>query len=202
MPSPLKASCPRVVCVVITGPSGTGKTTFAQILATSTGWPVVSKDQIKEEYFALGDCPSREVSKEIGHKALATIARHIQEASVSGAHLIVEGNLRTSWLEETCRVPSSSTQRFVQVQLSASGEILTSRILARANSGARHPCHFDAEALRENADELAEGSYRDARIPGPVVHLDTTEMNDAAMEEEAQRVERTAYLLSTPARAG
>lgn len=191
-----------MVCIVVTGPSGTGKTTFAQILATSTGWRVVSKDQIKEEYFALDDCPSREASKEIGYKALATIARHIHEASVSGAHLIVEGNLRTSWLEKTCRVPSSSSQRFVQVQLSASGEILTSRILARANSGARHPCHFDAEALRENAHELAQGSYRDARIPGPVVHLDTTEMDDAAMKEEAQQVERIAHLLATPAQAG
>ena len=188
-----------MVGIIITGPSGTGKSSFAELLSSYAGWTLVSKDRIKESCFRTLGCSSREESKEIGQLALTQMTSMISQHRSPGDITIFEGNLRTSWLEKVCGPQSpGGIGQFVQVQMSAPRAVLESRILARAASGDRHQGHFDLSALRDNAREISTGRFKTARIPGVVVRLDTTEINRQLLQAEARRVASIALRLLLP----
>lgn len=80
-----------------------------------------------------------EASKDIGQLALSHLAARIRKSRPSGEFLIVEGNLRTAWLEETCQPGShGDPATFLQVQ---------SRPAAMARSGSKEWVISDPMAL-------------------------------------------------------
>ena len=98
--------------VVISGPPASGKTTLAGPLATELGWPLLSKDLIKETlYDELGTPRTRRRSKQIGRasfEVLYALLDHMPHAiietywhpEVSGPHLRA---MKRPLLEVFCR---------------------------------------------------------------------------------------------------
>ena len=157
--------------VLISGAPGAGKTTLALPLAAQLGWPLFSKDQIKETLFdAMGGVGgSLEESRRFGAGAMETLWMLAARCPFA----ILEANFRPHSDYERARI-SELEARIVEIYCQCPLPESIRRFRARGAAGV-HPAHpwraFETDAFAEFDGPMGVGE---------TIRVDTTTPVDIA----------------------
>lgn len=161
--------------VVITGGPGAGKTTLGRMLATTLPAVLLSKDQLKEAFYEAMPVETSEDSLRLS-RAVMRVLHGV--ASSSGAGCVMEAN----W-NEAIDVPLLKRLDLPLVQLVcvAPPDVARRRVLARIDSGERHPVHRDVMDAEVRGSMLAAAGRSGAALDlgCPVLVVDTGREVDA-----------------------
>lgn len=127
--------------ILVTGPSGAGKTTLARGLSRELGIPAIHKDDLKETLFDTLPNRTDEIRREFGVASFVLLER-VARAILPFGSLIVEANFHGEIASETWRTLTRETGVEARVvELVAPLAVLTDRIVRRAGDGSRHSGH-------------------------------------------------------------
>jgi len=183
--------------VAIAGAPATGKSALAALLRARFGWPLLTKDGIKETLFETLGAGDRAWSRRLSDASFELMFRFaadlIRDASVS----VLEGNFRApAHLERLRDLAAAHGSRLLIVDLHAEASVTRQRLHERAIDGARHPGHLDRELAAE--PELAAASDLAGADPVSVTELrgsgdvwlrrDTSVLDDAVLDAIASAV--------------
>jgi predicted kinase len=165
----------KPLVIIVSGPPCTGKTTLGQRIARELEFPFVNKDGIKELLFDRLGWKDDEWSKKL------SLASHDVLCYLAAAQLATGGSL----VVESTFKAEADTPRFLalqeqfdfyplQIQCRTQGEVLLERFKARI--GQRHPGHVDHEIFERLKPVLLQGRYEPLGIGGPVIEVDTTDL--------------------------
>jgi len=155
--------------VLISGAPGAGKTTLALPLAYRLGWPLITKDHIKETLFdAMGGVGgSLEESRRFGAGAMETL----WALAARCPQVVLEANFRPRSDYERARL-SGLNGRVVEVHCACPVSEAIRRFKARGGAGV-HPAHpwrlMDDDAFAEFDRPMGLGE---------VITVDTTRPTD------------------------
>lgn len=158
---------PRQI-VLVSGPPGAGKTTIAIPLATRLGFPLLSKDTIKETIWDALDPPSGDLgwSRRVGGAAMAvlwTLAADCPQA-------VLEANFRPHSDDERARLLGLEAH-VIEIYCSCTPAEVTRRYATRGPH--RHPAHV-LSALTPEFLAQFDGPFG----VGPVITVDTEQPPD------------------------
>lgn len=168
--------------VVVSGAPGAGKSTLAVPLAEALGFPLLSKDLIKEALFdALGHVETDEwsSSRRLGGAAMELLWR----LAAASPAVVIEANFRSSSEYERTRLTELAT-RPVEVYCRAPIDVVAERYADRGARTDHHPVHV--------ARSLPPAAFEEFQQPfglGPVIEVDTTALID--VDDVVQRVRST-----------
>lgn len=177
--------------IIISGPSGVGKTTLAQRLASDLRLPVLHRDGMMETlYDAL------EMQPETRHPLLnsASFQLTYYMAGIlldAGQSLIVEATLSRPERSTPEFLALKAQHNFVPLQIvcGGDGEIIMQRFLARTETPNRHPCHRDYRLTLNKPEVILRGYSPSMDIGGEVMTLDMTDpaaLDYGALLEQVQ----------------
>jgi predicted kinase len=153
--------------VVVSGPPGAGKSTLAVPLAAALGFPLLSKDVIKETLFdALGHLEGDELasSRRLGAAAMELLWRLAAECPA----VVIEANFRSRSPYERERLRALSPTP-VEVYCRLPADIAAERYARRGARPDHHPIHVMRSLPLSAFDEFQEPMGL-----GPVFEVDTT----------------------------
>ena len=157
--------------VVVSGAPGAGKSTLARPLATGLGFPLLSKDVIKETLFDhLGhvDADEQVSSQRLGAAAMELLWQLAGDCPA----VVIEANFRSASAYERGRL-ASLTSTPVEVYCRVPVEVARERFEQRAGSAGHHAVHV----ARSLPDEVW-GEFREPFGLGLVIEVDTTRAVD------------------------
>lgn len=153
--------------VLVSGAPGAGKSTLAAPLARELGFPLLSKDVIKETLFdQLGHVADdeRQSSQRLGGASMELLWR----LAATCPHVVLEANFRAHGPYERDRLLALSP-RPVEVYCRVPIEVAVERFARRGASPDHHPVHV-ARALPVEAFH----EFQDPFGIGAVIEVDTT----------------------------
>jgi predicted kinase len=159
------ADLPRLI--VVTGPPGAGKTTIAAALQARFGFPLITKDALKETLGGALGVDDRARSQELGPAVFELLGLVVRELLGHGVSVIGEGN----FTERSTLFAGLPPAEVVQVHVTAEPETLRRRLHERET---RHPVHYDREAADEVSARAAGGEWPALSIGGRLIEIDTT----------------------------
>jgi len=171
--------------IFVSGAPGAGKSTLAVPLAGALGFPLLSKDTIKETLFdVLGHTSPDELasSRRLGAAAMTLLWRLAAECPA----VVLEANFRSGSQYERDRLWELSNHP-VEVYCRLSPDIAPERYNERGARSDHHRVHVMRSV---SAESLAE--FQEPFALGPVVEVDTSRPVDvdvvtAAVRDELQR---------------
>ena len=183
--------------VAIAGAPATGKSALAALLRARFGWPLLTKDGIKETLFETLGAGDRAWSRRLSDASFELLFRFaadlIRDAPVS----VLEGNFRApAHLERLRDLADAHGTRLLIVDLHAEASVTRQRLRARAIDGVRHPGHLDRELAAQPelaaASDIAGAdpvSVTEPRESGDVwLRRDTSVLDDAVLDAIASAV--------------
>ncbi|MGN6032884.1 MAG: AAA family ATPase [Thermomicrobiales bacterium] len=189
----------RSVCLIVGGSSGAGKTYLAHALGERLGWPVISRDDVKEvllDAFAPAD---RADSARLGAPSWALMYRVLDRLIGRVPGVILESNFRAGRSEPELLARLESCDA-IYVHCVADWETVAARLRARSADPSRHPGHFDAQAFPEVEADWAADAYRPMDLDMPVFTVRTdAATNDGyapALDSLVGAIERRARALA------
>lgn len=153
---------PACTCWSAASP-GSGKSKLAQLLAPELGLAVLSKDVIKEALWdALGPGDAT-WARQLGIAAAAALTSLVRSSGGAVVDHFVHADHLSDW---------TALAGIVEVRCACAPEVARRRYVGRV----RHPCHFDADHLRdsfdawitEDAERAPVGPRLDVKTAGPV----------------------------------
>ncbi len=167
------------VVVIVSGHPCTGKSTLARQVAERFSLPLMSKDMCKELLFDTLGWKDREWSKKLGWVSIELVFQFLEAQLVARRSCIVESNFK----------PEFDTAKFLKlqerygftplrIQCVADGAVLFERFKRRSESEGRHPGHCDRSNYDEFREMLLEGRLQPLNIGGPLVEIDTTNLDE------------------------
>ncbi|CAN0479719.1 unnamed protein product, partial [Phaeothamnion confervicola] len=134
--------------VIVGGASGAGKTRLANALGDRLGWPVISRDDLKEVLLDAFDPADRADSARLGGPSWTLMYRVLDRLIGRVPGVIVESNFRAGRSEGDLLAHIDPGDA-VYLHCVAAWATVEARLRARAGDPARHHGHFDAEAFPE-----------------------------------------------------
>lgn len=175
--------------VVVSGPPGAGKSTLAASLARALGVGLLSKDRLKEALFGAIPATEPAESLRLSHAAMDVL---YATAGSSGGGLVLDAN----WHDDIDPPRLAALPLpLVQVVCEVPPDVARQRIVARIETGERHPVHRDVmdpgilQLILAQADE----PFRPLAVEGSTVRVDTsTEVDVEALANQVQRLQPRA----------
>jgi predicted kinase len=175
--------------IIVTGRPAAGKSTIGKWLSQELKFPLVSKDNIREELFDRLGWKDRKWAQELG-KASVDMMFYFARAELAVGHSIIMDN---------SFYPPISNPRFqalkkeyraetIQLVCNSDRETLFQRFKSRAASGDRHPGHGDQDVLAELYANLADNSSPILEIGGSLIEIDTTDFTKVNYQEILKQV--------------
>ena len=150
--------------VLVTGIPGSGKSTLAEPLSTTLGWPLLSKDAIKEALWdALGP-GDRAWSSRLGAASVSALHSLV----VSAPSPVVVDNFVHARFQDSWAFPDA-----VEVHCVCPAHVARERYAQRTRSA----CHFDKELLADSFDIWVADDACRSPI-GPRLDVDTSSVVD------------------------
>jgi predicted kinase len=183
--------------IIVTGLPCTGKTTLGKWLAGQLGIPFVNKDGIKELLFEILGWKDRDWSKQLGRASVELLFYFAEAQLAAGSSLVIESNFDSTLAPPSFRALQEKYRvHFIQVFCVAQEETIFDRFKARA--GTRHPGHVDHLFLDEFEDALPKMKQDVLDIEGPVIRVDTTDIQKVDYDGVLQAVRASVTDHSTP----
>jgi predicted kinase len=162
------------VAIVVAGIPASGKTTLATELAAHLGWPLLSKDVIKEALFdalGTGDLPWSQQVGRAGHLVMYTL--------VPGApRVVLEANFQQGIAEPQLL---ALHRRLIQVYCRCPVELAVQRYRERRQDPGRHPGHLPEHQSDSATEGWRTGTPTPLHLPdAPLVEVDTSGRVDVA----------------------
>ncbi len=139
--------------VIVSGAPASGKTTLCKQMVSELGFPLMSKDMIKEDLFDLLGWTDREWSKKLGVFSIQLLFAWVDRNLANRQSCIVDSNFKIEWdLDQFLKFQTDYSARLINIHCTADKETLMKRFERRANNGQRHPGHCDSNNLEEFRD--------------------------------------------------
>lgn len=156
--------------VIISGPPGAGKSTLAEPLAKALGFPLMSKDVIKESLFdSIGDFNNDLVSTsdDLDPAVMSLLWRLASRSP----QVMLEANFKPG-ADHEANITNLSN-RPVEVYCRVAPEVALERYNQRGKSSERHRVHYTRETSFKILDQ-----YQEPLKLGPVIEVDTSRAVD------------------------
>ena len=182
--------------IIVTGPPAAGKTTLGRRLAGALALPFIHKDGLKETLFDVLGWRDRAWSRQLG-AASSELLYYIAEALLTARKsLMIESNFDPKFaVSKLLELKARLNLETVQIQCTASRDILLERFKKRSEGGERHPGHLDHLYFAEfSAEEYTQRDYALA-IGGLQIQVDTTDFQQEGVNsilEQIQKYQRTS----------
>ena len=175
--------------VVINGLPGVGKTSLANRIAQSLGWPLLTKDMIKETLFDSIGWGDRPWSRKLSAASMDLLFLWLHREALAGRDVVIEGNFETQRdTERFLRAVQHTPTHWVQVLVGCDGDVLLARHRARGLAGKRHPGHHEGALLDELHALLQQGEIAPLELPGVCLKVDTTDFQLVQPDQIVERV--------------
>ena len=173
----------RPLLVLVGGAPGSGKTTLARRLAGEIGFPLLSRDDLKETLLDALGAPDRAASQRLGAASWALLYAVLDALVGKVPGVVVESNFARGRSEAELR-PLVERARSVLLQCETTADEVARRIAARPGTGDRHAGHHDLDALPSVLERLAAaGAFDPLDLPLPTRRIDTTDGYDPPLPE-------------------
>lgn len=175
--------------VIVHGLPATGKTTLAESLAASLDLPLLSRDGVKVVLLDALGWGDRDWSQRIGMASFKMLDYVMDAQFRAGASFLVESNFAPEHDNAKFRDwQHRHSGTFVQVILRASDAVIIERFRERAATDPRHPSHTEGEAGITNLEASLARGYEALDVPGPVINVDTTNLQDVNFADVTDQV--------------
>ncbi len=167
---------PPPLLVLVLGLPGVGKTTLGQRLAAELRLPFFYRDGLKEVLYDSLGWDDRAETKRYGPASYELLYYAAERLLAAGQAVMLESNFDPAHATARLRALQARCP-FTPVQLhcTAPGERLYQRYQARAESGARHPGHYDHLNLIETSHNLLTAASTPLDLGGTVIAVDTND---------------------------
>ncbi|MFI7025738.1 AAA family ATPase [Micromonospora sp. NPDC049900] len=168
--------------VVISGPSGAGKTTLAHLLAGRIGCPAICRDEIKEGMVhAAGDfiaAPSDELSL----RTLPTFFKVLQLLLSAGVTTVAEAAFQDRlWRPGLQALIGIADIRVVHCRVDA--QTAFDRVQRRQDENAIRRAHADAHLGDHQTHGVGHRSFQSVRLDVPEIEVDTSDGYRPGLDE-------------------
>lgn len=130
-----------MVCVLVTGFPATGKSTLAAALSGELGFPVFSKDRVKELLYDTVGFRSRADKVALGKGSMEILLYCAEQMLALGQSVILENNFENDSRPGLLALLEKYRCPVVTVALTGDPEVIYRRFLARDSSPQRHRGH-------------------------------------------------------------
>jgi predicted kinase len=208
--------------ILITGASGTGKTTLGRRLAGHLDLPFISRDDVKELLFDALGWSDRAWSKKLGAASYPLLYYTFEHLLQAGTSCVIESNFNPSRAtRELQALRVTYPFNLVQIICTTKPEDRLVRVLWRVQDTRRHPGHAEYTALSSKRPCIRMTAYaflkiraylrwrqmnadlqQDWRlaIEGNVIHVDTTEFGDANYHQFLDGIKAMVGIKISPVR--
>lgn len=174
--------------VVVTGYPATGKTSLAVHLSCEFGFPLVSKDMVKERLFDVLGPGDNDWSHLLGRASMAVLYAQAGAVLGAGVGVVAEANFDAELGGRDLRALLREHDVPVcQVVLQAAPEALVARAKERAEKGERHPGHNEQYVIAE-LERMVATPYQAPDLPGDCFQVDVTDLDKVDFEGVTGRV--------------
>ncbi len=192
-----------MACILVAGFPATGKSTLAKALSKELGFPMFSKDSVKERLYDTVGFRSREEKVALGEGSLDILYYCAGQVLALGQSVILENNFENASKPGLLALLGQYPCTVVTVQLTGDLQAVYQRFLRRDQSPRRHRGHVVNTCYPEppgerppyapmSFEQFAAGfrarGMENFDIGGPRVTVDTTDLGQVDCKAVAWQV--------------
>lgn len=152
--------------LLVAGPPASGKTAASHWLRDGLGWPLLSKDAVKEILFDTVGFTSRQEKIVLNGAAMGMLCHAADAVLASGCSMILESNFETRDIPALEAVCARHAPRVITVRMEASIDTLYRRYCAREEQPGRHLGHKHNDAYPPIEGSVPPPADREALVAG------------------------------------
>lgn len=174
--------------IIIAGMPSAGKSTIAKKIGDAFGFPILEKDEIKEELFDTIGYKDRVEKRRLDMASTAILMRCTESVLKSGGSLIIVNNFRSDMSDEVQKMTERCGCTCVTVFLNGDADVFYHRYVERDKKRLRHLGHtfidrypphpednLDVSMTREDfANIFEKQGMADFKIDGARIEVDAT----------------------------
>ena len=162
-------------CVIVTGPTCSGKSYLGRLIARELDLPYLSKDGLKETLFDSLRWPDDRWSAQLNDASYELLYHVLGVLLAAGTCVLLESNFRPDVASDRLRrVLTDHRYSAVQIHCDADPAILMERFCQRWEAGERHPRHGDDSIYERIKANVMEGCYGALDLDAPLIKVNTT----------------------------